>query len=326
MSVAHRQRGHLTWNASMTGSPAQPPARSTTASVSSSTVNSVSASASAIASTTMSICPGDSRAGPERPLPAEAGRADRAPVHIGRSRVGSRWTVPRGPNVLTRLRSVHRAARTSVCVASALRTPMDNSAADITWACAPQMAPTTSAGWASRDGAINPCRSRRRAVTSDHGRRLTVVSATLSSSRTPRTEWPDGAKRDSRSLAAHARRGRRPADRAVLRPGLRPGGHPADASPARAPDPSRCRRDAAPDARRVGGLDPHHLDDQLLRPGGPAGPADAHRADAGEPDHVGLDTPGVRRPWPGLRRRAGRDPSGRDLVPAVDPRWPPPAG
>jgi Bacterial protein of unknown function (DUF885) len=39
------------------------------------------------------------------------GRADRAPVHIGRSAVASRWTVPRGPNVLTRVRSSHSATR-----------------------------------------------------------------------------------------------------------------------------------------------------------------------------------------------------------------------
>src|SRR5918994_2041000 len=62
------------------------------------------------------------------------------------------------------------------------------------------MAPTRSAGWASRDGAINPCRSRRRALTSDHDRRITDVLVTLSSSPTPRTECADGAQRETRRL------------------------------------------------------------------------------------------------------------------------------
>jgi low temperature requirement protein LtrA len=62
------------------------------------------------------------------------------------------------------------------------------------------MAATMSAGSASRDGAINPCRSRRRALTSDHDRRITDVLVTLSSSPTPRTECADGAQRETRRL------------------------------------------------------------------------------------------------------------------------------
>ncbi|CAM5636148.1 hypothetical protein SCYAM73S_01874 [Streptomyces cyaneofuscatus] len=58
--------------------------------------------------------------------------------------------MPRGPNVLTRVRraasSVHRAVRTSVRVRPAPRSPTESSAADSTWACVPSIAPTASAG------------------------------------------------------------------------------------------------------------------------------------------------------------------------------------
>src|SRR6266699_6465518 len=94
---------------------------------------------------------------------------------MGRSCVGRRCTVPRGPNVLMRLRSVHRASRISVRVIPASRSPMDSSAADNTWACAPHMVPTISAGRASCNGADSPCRSRRLAQTSPHDKRATSV-------------------------------------------------------------------------------------------------------------------------------------------------------
>ena len=53
-----------------------------------------------------------------------SGNAENAPVHIGRSAVASRWTVPRGPNVLTSDRSSHSARWTSLRVAPAIRRPM----------------------------------------------------------------------------------------------------------------------------------------------------------------------------------------------------------
>src|SRR5262249_40432693 len=76
----------------------------------------------------------------------DGGRADSAPVHIGRSAVGSRWTVPRGPNVLTRVRSSQSARCTSLRVAPAMRRPIENSAALSTWACAPHSTPAMPAG------------------------------------------------------------------------------------------------------------------------------------------------------------------------------------
>ena len=87
----------------MVRSTAHGPARSASASVSSSTVSSASASASPMAAMTSSACPGVKRT-PSGWAGTEDGRADSAPVHIGRSAAGSRWTVPRGPNVLTRVR------------------------------------------------------------------------------------------------------------------------------------------------------------------------------------------------------------------------------
>ena len=102
--VSWRQRGHLSWNASIVRSPAHGPVRSTIASVSSSMVSSASASASPIAAMTSSACSGVKRTG-SGCIGTDDGRADSAPVHIGRSAVDSRCTVPRGPNVLTRVRS-----------------------------------------------------------------------------------------------------------------------------------------------------------------------------------------------------------------------------
>ena len=72
---------------------------------------------------------------------ADEGSADSAPVHIGRSAVGSRCTVPRGPNVLTSVRSSHSARCMSARVAPAMRRPIESSAALRTWACAPHSAP-----------------------------------------------------------------------------------------------------------------------------------------------------------------------------------------
>jgi hypothetical protein len=85
--------------------------------------------------------------------------------------------VPRGPNVLTRLRSAHGAVRTSVRVVPGARRPTECSAADSTCACAPGIAATAPVtSWAGRpagDGLPERnCRSRRRTFAWDQ---LTVV-------------------------------------------------------------------------------------------------------------------------------------------------------
>ena len=164
MLVSWRQRGHLSWNASIVRSPAHGPVRSTIASVSSSTVSSASASASPMAAMTSSACSGVKRTG-SGCIGTDDGRADSAPVHIGRSAVGSRCTVPRGPNVLTRVRSSQSARCTSARVAPAMRRPIDSSAALRTWACAPHSTPAMSAGPRSVAGSVSAWRAIRRAVT-----------------------------------------------------------------------------------------------------------------------------------------------------------------
>ncbi len=130
-----RQRGHIAWNPGITRSPAHGPVRATTSSESSSIVSSAPVSASPTAATTASTWSGVIRASLGKGF-GPVGTAERAPVHSGRSAAGSRWTVPRGPNVLTRVRSVHSAVRTSVRVSPSPRSPTDSSAADSTWACA----------------------------------------------------------------------------------------------------------------------------------------------------------------------------------------------
>ena len=95
---------------------------------------------------------------------AAGGRADSAPVHIGRSAVARRWTVPRGPNVFTSVRSTHSARWTSARVRPALRA-METSPAWRIWACAPTSARAMSAGSAFAAGATSELRSMRRAVT-----------------------------------------------------------------------------------------------------------------------------------------------------------------
>jgi hypothetical protein len=53
--------------------------------------------------------------------------------------------VPRGPNDFTSVRRSQSAARTSARVTPLTRSPIETSAADITWAWAPQITPTCSA-------------------------------------------------------------------------------------------------------------------------------------------------------------------------------------
>ncbi|MFC7643416.1 hypothetical protein ACFQX6_23270 [Streptosporangium lutulentum] len=60
-------------------------------------------------------------------------------------------------------------------VAPARRSPTASSAADMTCACVPTMAPTMPAGPVSSEGADSACRSRRRAHTSAQERRGTSV-------------------------------------------------------------------------------------------------------------------------------------------------------
>ena len=100
MLVSCRQRGQRSWNAAIVRSTAHGPTRSRSASVSSSTVSSASASAPPIPAMTSSTSSGVKPTGAGC-IGDAWGRADSAPVHIGRSAVARRWTVPRGPNVLT---------------------------------------------------------------------------------------------------------------------------------------------------------------------------------------------------------------------------------
>ena len=164
MLVSWRQRGHVSRNASIVRSPAHEPVRSTIASVSSSTVSSASSIASPIAAMTSSVCSTVKLTG-SGCVGTDDGTADSAPVHIGRSAVDSRCTVPRGPNVLTRVRSSHSARCTSARVAPAMRRPIESSAALSIWACAPHSTPAMSAGPRSVAGSVKACRAIRLAVT-----------------------------------------------------------------------------------------------------------------------------------------------------------------
>jgi hypothetical protein len=182
--VSWRQRGHLSWKASIVRSTAHGPARSAIASVSSSTVSSVSASAPPMAARTSSACSEGKRT-PSGCVGTDDGRADSAPVHIGRSAVGSRWMVPRGPNVLTRVRCAQSARRTSARVALAMRRPIESSAALGTWACAPHSTPAMSAGPRSVAGSASAWRAIRRAVTPRQVRVAGVAGFTLMNGHSP---------------------------------------------------------------------------------------------------------------------------------------------
>ena len=89
-----------------------------------------------------------------------------AVIHVARSAAGSRWTVPRGPKVLTSVRSCHSARRTSARVAPSMRSAAEISAADRTCACTPTVAAATSAGSVPEgNGVVSPCCPSRRALT-----------------------------------------------------------------------------------------------------------------------------------------------------------------
>ena len=97
-----------------------------------------------MAATTCSVCSAVSRTSGGKGLGAGGG-CQRADPHR-QVAVGSRWTVPRGPCVLTSVCSSHRALRTSVRVAVAVRGARGRvRRRRATWACAPQIADTTSA-------------------------------------------------------------------------------------------------------------------------------------------------------------------------------------
>ena len=192
---AQRQRGQLPEAKIGRRSAAQGPVAAITPSSSSSAVSSASRSVStpSIAATTASVC-----AAVRRSLGEEAdGTAARAPHHRARSRAGSRCTVPRGPRVLTRLRSLHSASRTPIRVTPSRRSPMESSAAGITWACAPHMAPTTSASGSPRAGVASQWRCRRLAQTWAQVRRARVAPVAPLTERPPRrrlrppsSSWP----------------------------------------------------------------------------------------------------------------------------------------
>ncbi|CAM5321864.1 hypothetical protein SVIOM342S_08105 [Streptomyces violaceorubidus] len=172
-----RQRGHMVWKAGMTRSPAQGPVRATTSSPSSSTVRKAPSSASAIAATTCPAC-SSVRWAPVAEAAVRAGIAGRAAHHIGRSRAGSRCTVPRGPCAFTSEGGGgggeggavgetvgHRAPRTSARATPSARRPTDSSAADSTWAWTPSIEAATSAtGVPVRAYLARNCRSNRRAL------------------------------------------------------------------------------------------------------------------------------------------------------------------
>ena len=111
-------------------------------------VSSSSSSASPTAATTSSVWAGDSRTSSANGL--RHGTAPSAPVQLGRSSVGSRWTVPRGPCTRIRLRSSQSARCTSLRVAPVTRRATECSAEACTWACAPAIADAAAAavGWA----------------------------------------------------------------------------------------------------------------------------------------------------------------------------------
>ena len=94
---------------------------------------------------TSSACSGVKRTG-SGCIGTDDGSADNAPVHIGRSAVDSRCMVPRGPNVLTRVRSCQRARWTSARVAPSVRRAIESAAALRTWACAPHSTLAMSVG------------------------------------------------------------------------------------------------------------------------------------------------------------------------------------
>lgn len=169
--ITCRQRGHRSWKAGITRSPAQEPVRATTSSLSSSTVRHTPSRASPIAATICRACCSVTRTSGADWL-APDGTAGNAAHHNGSSRAGSRCTVPRGPCIFTSESGAgapHSAARTSARVALPARIPTDTSAADSTWACAPSIAPTTSAtGVPSPADVARNCRSSRRALASFH--------------------------------------------------------------------------------------------------------------------------------------------------------------
>ncbi len=166
--IAWRQRAQKPLKAGNVSSPAQSPTRAMTSSPSScvvrrtgSPVGPAGASASAIAATTASVwlslrlTPAIGAVRDERAESADSQRPS--------SLVATRWTVPRGPKVLTSSARSHSASRTVPGVAFAVRRPIASSAAENTWAWAPTIAETALA--ASGSGVTSPCRARRRAVT-----------------------------------------------------------------------------------------------------------------------------------------------------------------
>jgi hypothetical protein len=92
--VLHHEQARAA-QASIVGSTAHEPVRPSIAAVTSSMVSSASASASPIAAMTSSACSGVKRTS-SGCIATEDGSAENAAVHISRSSVGSRCTVPRG--------------------------------------------------------------------------------------------------------------------------------------------------------------------------------------------------------------------------------------
>ena len=91
--------------------------------------------------------------------------------------------------------------------------------------------------------------------------------------------------------------------RAVLRPRLRLRGHAALARAARRPDLGGAAAHGVPAAGGVVGVDLHHLDGELVRPGRRAGAPGADRRDAREPADGGRGAARVHERRDAVRRR-----------------------
>src|SRR5215218_3979541 len=119
------------------------PVSSPTLSASSSRVSSVPSRAWATASFRRSSSARGTKARCQAPA-SQFRRVERAACQRGNSAAGSRCRVPRMAQVLTRLRSSHRARPTSPGSRPSIRAARVSSAEDITWACSPAISATTS--------------------------------------------------------------------------------------------------------------------------------------------------------------------------------------
>lgn len=141
------------------------PTRLDTSTASSSRVRHCSSSAAAIAASNASI-----RAGVSSERSSQSGsrhqtRVRVAAVHNGSSCAGTRWSVPRINQLLTRPRRTAISSRTLACVMPSTRAASASSAAPATCAWIPHTSPATSASFALRARRRRPLRASLRACT-----------------------------------------------------------------------------------------------------------------------------------------------------------------